>query len=405
MRQQFPGHFKNSDVETKEIWSDCIFVFDTNVLLGLYRYSPNTRDEFFKIFRLLGERLWIPHQTAEEYFRNRLTVIKAQADSYQKISTDLTDIEKSLSHPNKHPFISAELLKDICSNFELARKELEVSENDYNNRILDDDILEEIDDIFGDFVGSAFDESRLKEIVEEGKERYDSETPPGWADKKKNAPDDRLQYGDLILWFQTMEMASERNQNVILVSDDVKKDWWWEFSGKTIGPQPELIAEFLDKTGKRLLMYNSERFLKFASEHFDTEVSKEAFQEVRELTKASPLNNLELFVRDSDLKDLNSYYSQIEGDRLVVSHLSKEHAESLNELNLELRDIILSISRNADPEERARLLREKARIEGMITEEEETIELLRQEDIILDKQVREFLSAEREYNSRQDNRH
>ena len=36
--------------EKEELWENCFFVFDTNVLLNLYRYTSNTRDTLINAF-------------------------------------------------------------------------------------------------------------------------------------------------------------------------------------------------------------------------------------------------------------------------------------------------------------------------------------------------------------------
>ena len=55
------------------------------------------------------------------------------------------------------------------------------------------------------------------------------------------------------------------------------------FQGKTLGPRPELVKEFLDKTGNKFYMYQSDRFLEFAAEHFKQDVKPEIVDEVRDL--------------------------------------------------------------------------------------------------------------------------
>ncbi|MBK6959376.1 MAG: DUF4935 domain-containing protein [Nitrosomonas sp.] len=47
---------------------------DTNVLLNLYRYSEATRKELQEAITSLDGRIFIPHQAANEFLRNRLTV-------------------------------------------------------------------------------------------------------------------------------------------------------------------------------------------------------------------------------------------------------------------------------------------------------------------------------------------
>jgi len=53
LKNLFPGHYKPSEEEFQKLWDKCIFVFDTNILLNVYRYSEKTRDRLFEILDLL----------------------------------------------------------------------------------------------------------------------------------------------------------------------------------------------------------------------------------------------------------------------------------------------------------------------------------------------------------------
>jgi hypothetical protein len=75
MRKMFPGHYRPSEPEFRKLWDKCLFVLDANVLLNLYRYSGETRKKLLDIMGRIESRLWVPHQAALEYQRNRLEVI------------------------------------------------------------------------------------------------------------------------------------------------------------------------------------------------------------------------------------------------------------------------------------------------------------------------------------------
>lgn len=66
------------------MWRECTFVLDANILLNLYRYRPEERDQFLAILSKLKERIWLPHQAAREYQRNRLKVIQDQHAAYER---------------------------------------------------------------------------------------------------------------------------------------------------------------------------------------------------------------------------------------------------------------------------------------------------------------------------------
>ena len=84
MRELFPGFYKRTDKELSECWQEGIFVFDTNMLLNVYRYASETRDRYFEILDILKKRnqLWIPYQAAYEYQDRRIDVIRGQLEPY-----------------------------------------------------------------------------------------------------------------------------------------------------------------------------------------------------------------------------------------------------------------------------------------------------------------------------------
>lgn len=75
MRDLFPGFYKSTEQEISTLWQEGIFVFDTNMLLHVYRYSPETRERFFETLSQLKDRLWIPYQAANEYQDKRIMVV------------------------------------------------------------------------------------------------------------------------------------------------------------------------------------------------------------------------------------------------------------------------------------------------------------------------------------------
>ena len=67
MRDQYFEYYKPSEEELKRYWKECIFVLDANVLLDLYRYSEESRNELLRILVAYKDRLWIPAQVALEF--------------------------------------------------------------------------------------------------------------------------------------------------------------------------------------------------------------------------------------------------------------------------------------------------------------------------------------------------
>ena len=49
MRNQFRGFFKPSDAQLERLWSECLFVLDTSVLLNIYPTFRTSPAEFLRI--------------------------------------------------------------------------------------------------------------------------------------------------------------------------------------------------------------------------------------------------------------------------------------------------------------------------------------------------------------------
>ncbi|MBU2899575.1 PIN-like domain-containing protein [Maribacter dokdonensis] len=304
MKSKFPGYFKLSDEEINELWENALFVFDANILLNLYRYSNETRDDFFKIIEKIKDRIWIPHQSASEFFDNRLNVINQQEKSYEEATNSLKAIENEFKNSRQHPFISQKLLKKFSTLSNEICEQLTESKEFHNKRIHQDDILVKIEALFNKKVGDEYENEKLEDIYVEGEIRFLNKIPPGYKDagKKDNALKDIRKFGDLIVWKQILDKSKELKQGIILITDDRKEDWWERFKGKTLNPRPELKKEFQDITEQSFHMYQSDRFLEFATKYLDEEINENALQEIRELRKLDERKQL------SELRKKREYY-------------------------------------------------------------------------------------------------
>src|SRR5437868_3429273 len=141
MRDLFPGFYKRTEEELSILWQDGIFIFDTNMLLNVYRYTHKTRDRYFEILKLLKQRnqLWIPYQAAYEYQDRRFEVIQGQLDAYTNVSNTLQTtwqkLENSLDpYKSKHGFIDAVGLLDRLNEAIKNAKDTVTRGRDRNKR-------------------------------------------------------------------------------------------------------------------------------------------------------------------------------------------------------------------------------------------------------------------------------
>lgn len=285
MKNKFAEYYEHTTQEKIALWKNCVFVYDTNVLLNLYRYSSEARTSLLSSLASRKNKIWIPNQVAFEYLSRRSKVIADSNKRYDNTQLAWDD----LASKTRINYYLASDDKSIASLTESIKDWLTKQKGDKMISTFDDFVLTQLTTLFDKRVGDAFDEDKLKEIEKEGKERYAKKTPPGYMDEKKRSTDlsDNI-YGDLILWKQMMEYAKESKSNIIFVTDDKKEDWWNIVDGKTIGPRAELRKEFVTYTKMQFHMYTMEQYLKFKTD--DKETSAEEKSVIDEVTRFNSLS-------------------------------------------------------------------------------------------------------------------
>jgi hypothetical protein len=290
MREAFWSYYGLDEKATARLWQFGIVVPDTNVLLNLYRYRPDTRRQLLDLFTAVGDRLWIPHQVALEYQERRIDVIWDMRKPYSDLSSAIDRARDGVLDAVRelplrlHPVLDIHELEDVVTQgFHNMRSYLEVKEHELPdlfgpNLLTHDEIRDELDGLLTSRVGAGFGAGRLSEIYAEGKVRYEQAVPPGFRDKN-DKPEPEC-YGDLVIWFEILAHAKERELPVLLITDDQKTDWWWISHGQKLGPRHELAEELKAVAGTDLRLYTPDRFMASARERLGLEVSDEAVEEV-----------------------------------------------------------------------------------------------------------------------------
>ncbi|HUT93417.1 MAG TPA: PIN-like domain-containing protein [Thermoguttaceae bacterium] len=276
-----------------------------SVLLNLYRYSDATRNEFIRVLGSIKKRLWLSHRAAHEYFENRLTVIAQQEKAYEHAVKTIQALQDDLSNARQHPFISDKLMRRLSGVLGEVVDELGSAKAVHENRASSDEIRESIGDIFAGKVGVPYTDKQLDAICEDGESRYARKIPPGYKDGGKeedtsSGTSRHRKYGDLVIWRQIIDLASEAKRGVIFINDDKKEDWWLIARGKMLGPRPELISEFRQATSQAFYMYQADRFLEYAAKHLKQVVTSESMDEIRDLRKRDLARRAEMLRRRED---------------------------------------------------------------------------------------------------------
>lgn len=386
MKKTFPGYCRKSEKEIKSLWDNGVICFDANVLLNLYRYSNDTRDAILDLITKFENKIWLPHQAALEYNRNRYEVIADQEKAYNDFVNKIDQIQEDLKSTSKPPFLSEKVHISLNQIFVKVNKEVEESINKYYNYLKDDPIYDRLIKLFENKISKPFDDEKLQNIYKEGEERYQKKIPPGYEDEKNKQGERK--YGDLVLWKQIIELANEKKTPIILITDERKVDWWWKIKdGRNMGPRQELIEEIKKEADVDFHMYSSEKFLSYGLSYLEERINKKALGEIKEMKRAE-MEELEKIKKITLI-----------GLKKTVAEIRK--GEELNLLELKIKDLSPKINSydrlisnvELDPQENMEL--QKYLYDGSIN----FYELLKKRDE-LKKQIDEILNEREAWNKR-----
>ena len=277
MRNAIREYLDLSDDEKQQLFNTATIVFDTNVFLNLYRRSKATREILLDAMQSFQDRLWMPHQVAMEFMKNRPEVIHTMTTGYDAVINGAEKQVDEWARTIDADESSSNKIKKKVTDWIILNRERNLEVTDCH----DDLILEIVLDLFEGKVGKEYDITELDRIKKEGKDRYEKNIPPGYKDvKKSNGKDDNNAYGDLIFWLQLLDYAKDNSVDIILVTDDQKEDWWQILHGKTIGPRPELKKEFYSKTHRNFHMYTMKQFIEYSGYNKDEELTCKIEEEV-----------------------------------------------------------------------------------------------------------------------------
>lgn len=375
LRDCFKGFYNPTEDLLQNAWKseETLFVLDANVLLNLYGYAEQTREDFFDLLESLGDKLWIPYHVGLEYQRRRLEVIRDEKAIFNKINENLEKIEKvfkadfeQLALKRRFPKLhdnTDKLHKDIGKSISSYKKSVSYWDDKQPCVRSHDSIRGKLNELTAGKVGDApQDQEWLDNLYKEGKERYENKIPPGYKDNNKsNSEHDSFsynglkydrQYGDLILWKQLISKAKDTAiKNVIFITDDSKEDWWYilESKGKKqIGPHANLQSEIYREANLDIFhMYNTSSFLENSKSILNLGVHDSSIQDAstmflqslsrvtRDLESSLAKKEFEMEVFNKKIKSFKNYgkYKDLISQYEYGSLDSKELEELKSRIN------------------------------------------------------------------------
>jgi hypothetical protein len=316
MKSSFQGYYSPDANDLKVLWSKGIFVFDTNVLLHLYRVPEATRTQMLSALRALKGRIWLPRHVGIEYQRRRLEAIHT---AHYKAAAVLKEIDKSLDG-YQAAVHNAELekrgVKDADAPLEMIRAQaLKVRETVAKTLAgqlspTDHDVIrDEVDALFEGRVGPAPEnQAQVSAWDDQGKERFAMKRGPGFEDAAKAEGNDasfyaqglvyQRQFGDLYIWLQLLNhVRSEQVKDIVFVTQDGKEDWWRLAPGKDskrarLAPLESLAEEVRAAGADRFWMYQLDTFLREAEKQLKVKVSDLTIEDAQQADSSSEVGRV-----------------------------------------------------------------------------------------------------------------
>ncbi|MEV1075881.1 PIN domain-containing protein [Micromonospora parva] len=327
----FSGHLVPDSAMIAHAMKNGLIVLDTNVLLGAYRFASKAREELLSALERVRDRLWIPHQVAYEFHKNRFGVIADHDAAYKTLLEMLRERRKA---------IESELeakIRELSNRVALTEKErdrlLSMARQGYSplEKAIEglhkshglveltgrDPVLERLEKIFEGRVGEPYDSEQLSTARSEAERRVSEGAPPGYKDAGKSDST-----GDYLVWAQTLDEVKQRKpESLVFVTADTKDDWYLRVKGKTIIGRPELADECRELTGARLITMPTLSFLRNAHEHLNADVSAETLQQAAKVSAHS--NQME------HKRRLERVLDKLDRDRAILRVRAKDVELSL----------------------------------------------------------------------------
>ncbi|MBE1586769.1 PIN-like domain-containing protein [Nonomuraea angiospora] len=313
---EFSAWFDEERIPAERFYQEGLLVLDANVLLDLYRMTPEARTQVLGAFRSVADRLWVPHQAALEFSRNRKRAVEDRMSSFRQTKHALKTASDNASNVIERAIGQLQKLRERTGTSRKWGEEGATADQKALRTALDqaiapalteisaleaeqdlfpkdvqssDPLLAEIDDILDGKIGRPFSHQQLRVLVEEAHLfRYPNKMPPGYLDADKDT--DLRSSGDYLVWRQTLDKATEgdlRERLILLITSDFKADWWeLDRNHKPLGPRRELIQEMRDIAQADLMLTSLKEFLGGAQSYLASGISSRTIEELEVLEQS-----------------------------------------------------------------------------------------------------------------------
>lgn len=325
------GYRPFSDAETVNAWNEGLFCLDSNVLLDVYRYSDESREDFMNILRSIGPRMVVPARVAEEFARNRPSVITSRFKPHRYVRQKLKELGDYLEKEHKDHAEFRSITDFVGRIKDSENADFRDAEARQTALLDNDPILEELLAIVDN---SVIEPVPVSELTKDFEHRKKELTPPFCkSDNKKDVNPE----GDVAVWLELVQHCKISTNPLIFVTHDGKENWWLR-TGERDVPQPLLVREFFDKTGQLILFYTRARFLDMAAKKLELKPSPLLSKEAKHLA-----------IQEENEDRLRNFSLYGPGSSPIFKEvLNPSNAEKYNDLVQQHRDLSEAYYRQSD---------------------------------------------------------
>ena len=272
-----------------EIKNDALILLDTNILLLPYKTDSENLNAIKDVYNQLISRdqLYVPAHSIREFLKNRPNKLSEIVEALNKKSStsfQYVDSYPVLTNLEEYSQLTA-LGNELKVQIKAYQQKIRAIINTMQNWTWDDPVSLVYKELFVDRI---LDDSNINfnNLEQDLEKRNLLSQPPGFKDKGKelNAS------GDLIIWKELLNCATEKNKDVIFVSADEKNDWWHQSNKEGLYPRFELVDEFRRVTnGKSFHILSLSKLLKI----FDASTNVIQSVEETENKIAEEISNIE----------------------------------------------------------------------------------------------------------------
>jgi len=287
MDEHFPQYYPISDDECKALWDRALIIPDTNVLLSLYVTGKKGRSELIAALEQVKDRLWIPNWVACEYEAKRPQFEKRTDPlryGHDQVVAALTHIRERAVQEREHKSSeAADILESWSRRLEHLEEEVRKERETKATELGQEEVRQRLTQLLAGRIGAPYKTEQLEDILRRGNLRLEWGMPPGSKDARKMTQDmhrkkDAL--GDFFIWCQIIDHAKDAQCPAILITDDVKDDWWLTDNRMGVGPRTELVAEFCAAVNEPFFIQRPDQFKEIVHRFYETDSTVEGTTDI-----------------------------------------------------------------------------------------------------------------------------